>query len=157
MTNEKKCITMDDAREVIWRILNNMGISQKHNWSLVEEVEAMLDEYPAVDVDMRLCSHCGEREVYAKGLCRSCYYRKKKRGTFDYGYDYDRKQTWEEIKDFDFSVLTERETAILLSRYKHNKTYQEIGDSLHLSKQRIFQIRRDAMRKLLINSREAKA
>ena len=43
-------IKLDDAREAIWRILNGMGISQKHNDSLVEEVEATLDEYPTIDV-----------------------------------------------------------------------------------------------------------
>lgn len=39
-------IKYDDALEAVWRILNGMGISQKHNERLVEEVDAVLSEYP---------------------------------------------------------------------------------------------------------------
>ena len=45
-----KCIKKEDAVEAVWRILNGMGYSQKHNDRLVEEVDAVLDEYPAADV-----------------------------------------------------------------------------------------------------------
>lgn len=42
-------IKYEDAREAIWRILNGMGISQKNNDRLVEEVDAVLDEYTVAD------------------------------------------------------------------------------------------------------------
>lgn len=38
-------IKLDDAREAVWRILNGMGISQKYNDRMVEEVDAVLCEY----------------------------------------------------------------------------------------------------------------
>ena len=50
---KKEYIKLEDAREAVWRILNDMGISQKHNWSLVEEVDAVLDEYPVLDIEKK--------------------------------------------------------------------------------------------------------
>ena len=51
-------IKRTDATEAVWRILNGMGYSQKHNDKLVEEVDAVLEEYPAADV--RPVITCGE-------------------------------------------------------------------------------------------------
>ena len=48
---KKEYIKLEDAREAMWRILNDMGISEKHNWSLVEEVDAVLDEYPILETE----------------------------------------------------------------------------------------------------------
>ena len=56
-------IKRTDATEAVWRILNGMGISQKHNDRLVEEVEAVLDEYPAADVrPVVYCKACRHRD-----------------------------------------------------------------------------------------------
>ena len=38
-------VSVSVVEEIIWEILNNMGISQKHNWDLVEEVQATIDSY----------------------------------------------------------------------------------------------------------------
>ena len=38
-------ITLENAREAMWEILNGLGYSQKHNDRLVEEVDAVLDDY----------------------------------------------------------------------------------------------------------------
>lgn len=52
-------IKRTDATEAVWRILNGMGYSQKHNDRLVEEVDAVLDEYPAADVrPVVMCRDC---------------------------------------------------------------------------------------------------
>jgi len=52
-------IKHEDALEAIWRILNEMGISQKNNDRLVEEVDAVLDEYTVTDArPVVLCRDC---------------------------------------------------------------------------------------------------
>ena len=38
-------ITLENAREAMWEILNGLGYSQHHNDRLVEEVDAVLDDY----------------------------------------------------------------------------------------------------------------
>lgn len=75
-------IKREDATEAVWRILNDMGISQKHNDRLVEEVDAVLDEYPAADVrpvvlcrDCEMASPCSDdRELYC--TLNHCYKKK---------------------------------------------------------------------------------
>jgi len=78
-------IKRKDAREAIWRILNGMGYSQKHNDRLVEEVDAVLEDYPAADVrpvargkwkedwetGCSECSACGESYLWEDydGVC----------------------------------------------------------------------------------------
>lgn len=73
-----------DAAEAVWRILNGMGYSQKHNDRLVEEVDAVLDDYPAADVvparDFRdcrneLCLQCGQYRQRHLGACDGCRWR----------------------------------------------------------------------------------
>ena len=79
-----ECIKREDAVEAIWRILNGMGYSQKHNDRLSEEVDAVLDEYTAADVvsgcDFRdcrneLCLKCGEYARRHLGACDGCRWR----------------------------------------------------------------------------------
>lgn len=83
-------IKRSDAVEAVWRILNGMGISQKHNYRLVEEVDAVLDEYSAADVvpvvravwrryspftDTYECSNCGEQVIdqqFRTNFCPNC-------------------------------------------------------------------------------------
>lgn len=54
-------IKYDDALEAVWRILNGMGISQKNNERLAEEVDAVLGEYPVESfepvIKCRDCKH----------------------------------------------------------------------------------------------------
>lgn len=54
-------IKLDDAREAVWRILNGMGISQKKNERLAEEVDAVLGDYPVESfepvIKCRDCKH----------------------------------------------------------------------------------------------------
>lgn len=59
-------IRREDAREAIWRILNGMGYSQKHNDRLVEEVDAVLEDYPAADV--REVVYCRDCKAYGEML-----------------------------------------------------------------------------------------
>ena len=42
-------ISIENAREAMWNVLNGLGYSQKHNDRLVEEVEAALDDYAALE------------------------------------------------------------------------------------------------------------
>ena len=57
-------ISRQAAIEAVWQILNDMGISQKHNERLVEEVEAVFDEIPAIskgevgDIPRISCATC---------------------------------------------------------------------------------------------------
>jgi len=46
----KDYISLDDAREAMWRVLNGMGYLQEMNERLVEEVDAVLDDYPVIHV-----------------------------------------------------------------------------------------------------------
>lgn len=79
-----KCIKKEDAAEAVWRIINGMGISQKHNERLAEEVDAVLDEYQTEDVfigrDFRdcrneLCLRCGNYKQRHLGACDWCRWR----------------------------------------------------------------------------------
>jgi len=45
-----KYIKLDDAAEAMWRILNGLGYSEKHNDRLVEEVDAELANYPSIEI-----------------------------------------------------------------------------------------------------------
>ena len=73
-------IKRTDAAEAVWCILNGMGYSQKHNDRLVEEVDAVLDEYSAADVRPVVKAHwipTGETEeiygdVYRCSACGCC-------------------------------------------------------------------------------------
>lgn len=72
-----------DAAEAVWRILNGMGYSQKHNDKLVEEVDAVLGEYDADVVPWRdfrdcrneLCLQCGQYRQRHLGACDGCRWR----------------------------------------------------------------------------------
>ena len=84
-----KCIKKEDAVEAVWRILNGMGISQKHNDRLVEEVDAVLDEYQTEDVvigrDFRdcrneLCLKCGNYKQKHLGACDGCRWKERSNG-----------------------------------------------------------------------------
>lgn len=76
-------ILKSDAREAVWRILNGMGYSEKHNDRLVEEVDAVLDEYSADvvngsdfrDCKNQLCLYCGDYKLRHKGACDGCRWR----------------------------------------------------------------------------------
>ena len=51
-------ISISNAREAVWEILNGMGYSQKHNDRLVEEVDAVLDDYATLgqnELDEIIC------------------------------------------------------------------------------------------------------
>ena len=76
-------IKREDATEAVWCILNGMGYSQKHNDRLVEEVDAVLDEYSADAVSGRdfrdcrneLCLRCGDYRQRHLGACDGCRWR----------------------------------------------------------------------------------
>ena len=79
-----ECIKKEDAVEAVWRILNGLGYSEKHNDRLVEEVDAVLDEYQTEDVvigsDFRdcrneLCIKCGNYKQKHLGACDGCRWR----------------------------------------------------------------------------------
>lgn len=59
-------ISRQAAIEAVWQILNDMGISQKHNEKLVEEVEAVFDEIPAISK--------GEAGDIPRISCATCLY-----------------------------------------------------------------------------------
>jgi len=71
-------ITTEQCEEVVWEVLNNMGISQKHNESTVDEVKVKtlqilvfrgdeIDAYGTIDNQTELTLSCttGSRTVYA--------------------------------------------------------------------------------------------
>lgn len=72
-----------DAAEAVWRILNGIGYSQKHNDKLVEEVDAVLGEYDVDAVQGRdfrdcrneLCLQCGQYRQRHLGACDGCRWR----------------------------------------------------------------------------------
>lgn len=70
-------IKRTDAAEAVWRILNGMGYSQKHNGRLVEEVDAVLDECPAADVRPVVKAEWlpfGKRGIYGMMYaCSACH------------------------------------------------------------------------------------
>lgn len=76
-------IKREDAVEAVWRILNSMGYSQKHNDRLVEEVDAVLGEYDADvapgrdfrDCRNELCLRCGQYRQRHLGACDGCRWR----------------------------------------------------------------------------------
>ena len=78
-------IKRTDATEAVWRILNGMGYSQKHNDKLAEEVDAVLGEYDADAVQGRdfrdcrneLCMQCGQYRQRHLGACDGCRWRNK--------------------------------------------------------------------------------
>lgn len=47
----KKFISLDDAVEAMWRILNGMGYSEKHNDRLVEDVNLELANCQTVELE----------------------------------------------------------------------------------------------------------
>jgi hypothetical protein len=84
-----ECIKREDAVEAVWRILNGMGISQKHNERLAEEVDAVLDDYQTEDVvigrDFRdcrneLCLKCGNYQQKHLGACDGCRWKESANG-----------------------------------------------------------------------------
>lgn len=77
-------IERQTAVEAVWQILNGMGISQKHNDRLVEEVDAVLDDCTTEDMvsgrDFRdcrneLCLRCGNYRQKHMGACNGCRWR----------------------------------------------------------------------------------
>ena len=67
-------ISRDDAKVAVWQILESLGYSSKHNDGLVEEVEAVLDDVPAVALDVRCetCRFYEMRERYENKMERYC-------------------------------------------------------------------------------------
>ena len=69
----KEYIEREDAVEATWRILNGIGYSEKHNDRLVEEVDAVLNEYPAADVRPVVRGEWHEYDDdYGKICCSVC-------------------------------------------------------------------------------------
>lgn len=84
MNVRTESIKLDDAREVVWRILGSMGYNLKHNDRLREEVDAVLDDYStieehgvqnaewvALDDCMGVCSNCMSLGCFSK-YCPNC-------------------------------------------------------------------------------------
>ena len=122
----------------------------------------------------RICSFCGSKKVYAKGLCNTCYARYLKRGTPEYyrvlnpnKVNKADQRSWKE-KLFDdvfekaaerpaftednidgaIQLLDEKLKMIILLRYKEKLTCREIGEKLHVTGSYIQQQHQAALRKL---------
>lgn len=68
-------IKYDDALEAVWRILNGMGYSLRHNERLAEEVDAVLGDYPIESFEpvtkCRDCKHWQAPIAYTTtGKCK---------------------------------------------------------------------------------------
>lgn len=112
------------------------------------------------------CLYCGEPNVYAKGLCHSCYARYRQNGSPEYRTPFLESEEepeediiWYEklrydvlgdeakpIQDPESAVLfvldklDEREKGIILLRYKDGKSYFKIANEYGISRERVRQI-----------------
>lgn len=85
-------ITTEQCEEVVWEVLNNMGVSQKHNERTVDEVHGLIfdlpkvtemidmDSYKTLQTDLKdcrneLCLRCGDYKMAHKGACDDCRWR----------------------------------------------------------------------------------
>lgn len=68
-------IKLDDALEAVWRIINGMGISQKNNERLAEEVDAVLGEYPVESFEPVI--RCRDCQFWQTGIAYSAVGRCK--------------------------------------------------------------------------------
>lgn len=56
----------DDALEAVWRILNGMGYSLRHNERLAVEVDAVLSDYPVESFEP--VTKCGNCKHWSTGI-----------------------------------------------------------------------------------------
>ena len=122
----------------------------------------------------RICSFCGSKKVYAKGLCNNCYARYLRNGTAEYAYTLPKKPAvhwrrmlyinvfkgekeppvfYETAIDAAIRLLDERSRKIVLMIYKDGLTCRKIGTELQLTGSRIQQLHQAALRKLRYGER----
>lgn len=127
------------------------------------------------------CRSCGFPSVYCRGLCRACYDRCLKHGSPDYvNVNLDRgvseakkkevEKPWyvrfrEDVLGYQSAVpngleeavlhvlnmLSEREKAIVLSRYKEEKTLYEIEGEIGISREGVRQLVERVKKKVFVN------
>lgn len=162
---------MSAAQEIQWcsnRILELYPIAEAEFFAAKDALRVAKSSWKRKyhkKSEYRQCTYCGKPDVYAKGLCRSCYARLHRNGHLEYSAKEEaddcekQKKPWyalihDEIfgatelypDDLERGVshaleqLDERRRATLLERYKEGKTLFEIGQGLGVSRERARQV-----------------
>lgn len=172
-------ISADDVYKIIEFLRNDDDLRVKFKSAFYKKTYAKVDG-TYTNKEVRCCTYCGGTPLYAKGLCRSCYNRARNHGGNPaYAHTEQSKNpvivpevSWQtrlarsvlDNPDIDFDgldesvecavkLLDERRQLVIQLRYKENMTLKKCGENMGVSRERVRQLERKAIRMLRHPSR----
>lgn len=126
--------------------------------------------------NLHSCSYCGDKEIYARSFCRTCYARFMKNGTpnriekgkkipptvipwqdvlFEKVFEESRSNSYppkpedyNESVDIAIELLGGRNAEAITKRFRDGKTLQEVGEHFGVTRSRAYQIIEKSIRRL---------